>query len=218
MGLFEHFPYTNFHDLNLDKILERTKEAEVAAAASATAAQASADAATTASTTAINTANSAVNTANTASNTATTAANSASAAAADALAAKNAAQALAAASMVVYDFKITSDIDPNKRIALLTTPTEALIREIMTNVKSGNALFRIADGFFNSSGDIMFIPCDRASYQDSDIMDTYSPAFFQNANHTKMYPMYIGIFFNAPAETVTGVYYAGAAIDLTMNS
>lgn len=35
MGIFEHFPYTNFHDLNLDKILERTKEAEEAVETSA---------------------------------------------------------------------------------------------------------------------------------------------------------------------------------------
>lgn len=26
--VFEHFPYSNFHDINLDRILERTKEAE----------------------------------------------------------------------------------------------------------------------------------------------------------------------------------------------
>lgn len=38
MGLFEHFPYTNYHDLNLDKILERTKEAEVAVEAAKNAA------------------------------------------------------------------------------------------------------------------------------------------------------------------------------------
>lgn len=35
MGVFEHFPYTNFHDLNLDKILERTQEAEEAVEAAA---------------------------------------------------------------------------------------------------------------------------------------------------------------------------------------
>lgn len=32
MGVFEHFPYTNFHDLNLDRILERTAKAEKDAA------------------------------------------------------------------------------------------------------------------------------------------------------------------------------------------
>lgn len=32
MGIFEHFPYSNFHNLNLDRILERTKEAEAAIA------------------------------------------------------------------------------------------------------------------------------------------------------------------------------------------
>lgn len=35
MGLFEHFPYTNFHDLNLDTILKRTEEAEEAVTAAA---------------------------------------------------------------------------------------------------------------------------------------------------------------------------------------
>lgn len=62
MGVFEHFPYTNFHDLNLDKILERTKEAEIATQASAEAAAASAAAAAASegkSTLALNTANSA---------------------------------------------------------------------------------------------------------------------------------------------------------------
>lgn len=42
MGLFEHFPYTNFHDLNLDVILKRVKDAEAAAAESAEDAAASA--------------------------------------------------------------------------------------------------------------------------------------------------------------------------------
>lgn len=69
MGIFEHFPYTNFHDLNLDKILERTHEAEAAAAASAEdAAQAAADAAL-----ALNTANAANTAAGNAVNTANSA-------------------------------------------------------------------------------------------------------------------------------------------------
>lgn len=76
MGVFEHFPYTNFHDLNLDKILERTHAAEEAAAASAADAAASAadaqaaanDAATADAnaTLALNTANAAASTANSA--------------------------------------------------------------------------------------------------------------------------------------------------------
>ncbi len=90
MGLFEHFPYTNFHDLNLDKILERTKEAEIAVKASAAdAAQAAADAAAIhgEATQALNTANAAsaaaanaVNTANAANTAAGNAVNTANAA------------------------------------------------------------------------------------------------------------------------------------------
>lgn len=39
MGIFEHFPYSNFHNLNLDRILERTKKAEEDASAAAQAAE-----------------------------------------------------------------------------------------------------------------------------------------------------------------------------------
>lgn len=73
MGIFEHFPYSNFHNLNLDKILERTQEAEEAVAASAAAAEAAAEDAATAdanATLALNTANAANNTATNAKNTA----------------------------------------------------------------------------------------------------------------------------------------------------
>lgn len=54
MGLFEHFPYTNFHDLNLDKIVENTKEAKAAAAAAEAAALAAAADASVADTKATN--------------------------------------------------------------------------------------------------------------------------------------------------------------------
>ena len=76
MGLFEQFPYSNFHEMNLNKILERTLAAEEAVAASAAAAEAAAaDAALAESkaTTALNTANSAYSLANTANNAAGTA-------------------------------------------------------------------------------------------------------------------------------------------------
>lgn len=83
MGLFEHFPYTNFHDLNLDKILERTKAAETAVAASAQAAEDAADLARTAddnATLALNTANSAASDASDALTASGNAANDAAAA------------------------------------------------------------------------------------------------------------------------------------------
>lgn len=61
MGIFEHFPYTNFHNLNLDRILERTKAAEAAAQAAEAATEAAAAdmaAADANATLALNTANS----------------------------------------------------------------------------------------------------------------------------------------------------------------
>lgn len=61
MGIFEHFPYSNFHDLNLDRILERTKAAEAAAQAAEAATEAAAAdmaAADAKATLALNTANS----------------------------------------------------------------------------------------------------------------------------------------------------------------
>lgn len=73
MGIFEQFPYTNFHNLNLDKILKRTAEAEEAVRASEAAAlQAAADAAASAAgiAAAESKADTALNTANTAATTA----------------------------------------------------------------------------------------------------------------------------------------------------
>ena len=50
MGIFQHFPYSNYHDLNLDRILERTQAAEEAVqAAEAAALQAASDVASAAS-------------------------------------------------------------------------------------------------------------------------------------------------------------------------
>lgn len=66
MGIFEHFPYTNFHNLNLDRILERTKAAEEAvntALSELEAAQADMAAADAKATLALNTANGAAGTA-----------------------------------------------------------------------------------------------------------------------------------------------------------
>lgn len=67
MGIFRNWPYTNFHDLNLDRILDRTKEAEEAAQQAANDAATSAAgiaAANSKSTEALSKANAAVNTAN----------------------------------------------------------------------------------------------------------------------------------------------------------
>ena len=100
MGVFEHFPYVNFHELNLSWIVNKLKELEdaisqqvvdlVARAGVAANAQAISNLSTTVTNNATtahnealaaqNTANNAVNTANSASSTATTASNTASAA------------------------------------------------------------------------------------------------------------------------------------------
>lgn len=80
MGIFEHFPYTNFHDLNLDKILERTQAAEEAVETSAQQVQDAASdmaAAQAAAANAVSVANGAVSTANTAATSAAQAATSA---------------------------------------------------------------------------------------------------------------------------------------------
>lgn len=76
MGVFEHFPYTNFHDINLDRILERTKEAEEAIGQTQDALDAAVNdmhAADLKATLALNTANAAANTANQANTKADTA-------------------------------------------------------------------------------------------------------------------------------------------------
>ena len=116
MGLFEHFPYTNFHDLNLDVILQRVKSAETAAASSAEDAAASAaiaqgledqiSAAVANSANAVSAASNAVSTANTAASNASTALSTANTAASNAstalstanTAASNAATALSTAN------------------------------------------------------------------------------------------------------------------------
>ena len=95
MGLFEHFPYTNYHDLNLDKILERTKEAEEAVAASeaavlaAAADMAAADAKATLALSTANTAAGNASSALTAAGNAVSTANSADAKADTAIAQSN---------------------------------------------------------------------------------------------------------------------------------
>ena len=156
MGLFEHFPYTNFHDLNLDKVLERTAEAEQAVADSAADAQQAASdaaAANSKATLALNTANSAssaasnaVNTANTASNTATNAKNTADAAASAAgTAVSDAAAALSAATtannkaVTIYDLSITG--------SSLTIPAQTSEEraKFLTDLRDGKAIIRIQD-------------------------------------------------------------------------
>ena len=123
MGLFEHFPYTNFHDLNLDVILKRVKDAEAAAAESAEDAagsQAHADEALTKANTALSDAATAKSDAATAKSDAATAKSDAAIAKSDASSAVSAAasavntanQALEYTSAVFT--KISADItDPD---------------------------------------------------------------------------------------------------------
>ena len=112
MGVFEHFPYTNFHDLNLDKILERTKAAETAVAASAQAAEDAADLARTAddnATLALNTANSAASDASDALTASGNAVNTANNAANDAASALSAVASVATPAVVLSNALVDSD-------------------------------------------------------------------------------------------------------------
>ena len=188
MGLFEQFPYSNFHEMNLNKILERTLAAEEAVAASeaavleaaadmaaasaaATNAVNTANAASSAATNAVNTANTAnnnatnaVNTANTASNTATSAANAASASAAAAVSAKNTAEALAASTMVCnYQFVI----DSANTFTLSTAITDPMYDGIFNNILSGNCLLEFSDPYSDYEFNRVLPQIDRYSYQAS---------------------------------------------------
>lgn len=112
MGLFEHFPYTNFHDLNLDKILERTKEAEEAAQSAAEdAAQAVSDtsAAVSTASNAVSIANNAKNKADDAYTAAGNAQSTADQAILDAAAASAAAAATITPTLVTQANLINSD-------------------------------------------------------------------------------------------------------------
>lgn len=110
--------------------------------------ESTANAANTAASNAVNTANSAASVAASAQsaatnavNTANSAANSAGNAETAALAAQAAAEALSAASMVIYEFTITgSTITP------VDTVTASWIRNLVFNATSGNAIFRFIDG------------------------------------------------------------------------
>lgn len=127
MGIFEHFPYTNFHDLNLDKILERTHEAEAAAAASAEdAAQAAADAAQAAddAALALNTATQALNTANAANTAAGNAVNTA-----------NSALAAAIPTIITINCSGTSAV----------MDTELTYDEVAALVANNKVVFRVND-------------------------------------------------------------------------
>ena len=88
MGLFQHFPYTNFQDLNLDIILKRTKDAEASAAAAQTTAEQAVIAAQNAATSAA-AAQTTADQAQTSANNALTAAQNANTTANEALAAAN---------------------------------------------------------------------------------------------------------------------------------
>ena len=154
MGIFEHFPYTNFHNLNLDKILERTHEAEAAAAASAEdAAQAAADAAQAAvdATQALNTATQALNTANaanTAAGNAVSTANAANTAADNAVSTANAANiaagnAVNAANSALAAIPTIIPINCSGTSAVMDT--ELTYDEVATLAANNKVVFRVND-------------------------------------------------------------------------
>ena len=154
MGIFEHFPYTNFHDLNLDKILERTHEAEAAAAASAEdAAQAAADAAQAAAdvaqaaadaTLALNTANAA----NTAAGNAVSTANAANTAAGNAVSIANAANTAAGNAVNTANSAlaaIPTIITINCSGTSAVMDTELTYDEVAALVANNKVVFRVND-------------------------------------------------------------------------
>ena len=121
MGLFQHFPYTNFHDLNLDVILKRTEEAEASAASSASdAAQAAANAQS-----AVTTANQALTQANAAQTTANNALTTAN-------------EALAAANKTV----ITVNCDATNNTAELVS--DLTFEQIIEAAQQNNILLRLS--------------------------------------------------------------------------
>lgn len=141
MGVFEHFPYTNFHDLNLDKILERTLEAEEAVEASAQQVQDAADdmaAAQAAAANAVTTANSAVATAN----NAITAANSAATTADNAITIANSA---IAAAVHYYEFSVNSGGTLSPAGNSLTASKRIMINDFV----AGRGIMKIVDARHN---------------------------------------------------------------------
>lgn len=170
MGLFEHFPYTNYHDLNLDKILERTKEAEeavaaseaavLAAAADMAAADAKATLALSTANTASNNATTALNTANTADGNATTALNTANTAAGNASTAltnsTNALHYAQAKAQILYE--IFYDVT-NSELTVTDCTSGTVISSEADPLACSGVAGRILKGV---SGN--FTPMDAASY------------------------------------------------------
>ena len=144
MGLFEHFPYTNFHDLNLDVILKRVKDAEAAAASSAEEAAGSIAQAEAAVSTA-NAANTTANAANTTAQQALNSATSANTAAQQAI--SDAAAALAAAEASEFEI-INIQCDRTNHTA--TVQSSYTWDELYNLVANNKVLFRLKDSGFSS--------------------------------------------------------------------
>lgn len=137
MGVFEHFPYTNFHDINLDRILERTKEAEEAIGQT----QAALDAAVSDMQSASSDAAAALNAAGNAVSTAQTAANDA------ATAISNASSALTAANAAMPAIYLM-DVDTVNRT--FTYHLSVVPAELRGRIKNGTALFAFPGASFGS--------------------------------------------------------------------
>lgn len=143
MGLFEHFPYTNFHDLNLDIILARVKKSATDAAdAAADAAQAASNvvAALTAANQAIAQATAAQAAAETAANAAQTAAD----------AAEEAAE-IAAREAGLEIIDVYGDLDTN---SITDVQTDYTWEQLCNKVATGKVFFRI----FNTDDSALYIP------------------------------------------------------------
>lgn len=149
MGVFEHFPYTNFHDINLDRILERTKEAEEAAQQAADDAGAIHDEATQA----LQTANLAQGIAINARNTANSAASAASSAVNTANNALTAAQANA-----IHEYSITVD-GQALTFEIDVTHSAPLLNNLIQGIAAGTVIFTTdASVFAGIYGKVSFKP------------------------------------------------------------
>lgn len=204
MGLFEHFPYTNFHDLNLDVILNRVKTAEASAVEAAEDAagshQQAAEAVATANQ-AVSSAQQAINTANAAVTTADQAVTTAQEAVTNSQAAQTAAEASQAAAetaqeaaeeaaatgpSVVYKMLLSSNSALNPNQLGVTFTTDATQAQFVNHILNGSARFLLRDEEYNNN----YSNCYLVSAELASGTNTYNctaAAIFNDSNNMNLY-------------------------------